>query len=122
MNWLAVACGGAMGACLRYGLMRLVPPFGGYPWAIQLANVLGSFLIGLLFVHVAMRWGNEHVAWQLLGVGVLGGFTTYSTFSMDTVRLVEQGRFNTALLYVLTTVVLCIAMAALGVLLGRRLM
>lgn len=122
MNWLAVALGGACGACLRFGLLRLIPPAGGYPWAVQLANVLGSFLIGFLFVQIAMRWGNQHVAWQLLGVGVLGGFTTYSTFSLDTVRLIEQGRMSTALVYVLTTVVLCIGMAAVGVLLGRRLM
>ncbi|ORE88422.1 camphor resistance protein CrcB [Oceanococcus atlanticus] len=122
MNWLAVALGGALGACMRYGLMRALPPLGGYPWAIQLANVAGSFLIGVLFVQVAMRWGNEHVAWQLLGVGLLGGFTTYSTFSMDTVRLLEQGRWNLALVYVLSTLALCIGMAAMGVLLGRRLM
>ena len=82
----------------------------------------GSFLIGVLFVQVAMRWGNDHVAWQLLGVGLLGGFTTYSTFSMDTVRLLEQGRWNLALVYVLSTLALCIGMAAMGVLLGRRLM
>lgn len=122
MNWLAVALGGACGACMRFGLMRLIPPAGGYPWAVQLANVLGSFLIGLLFVQIALRWGNQHAAWQLLGVGLLGGFTTYSTFSLDTVRLIEQGRMTTALVYVLTTLVLCIGMAAVGVLLGRRLM
>lgn len=120
INVLAVAIGGAVGSVLRYGVARALAS-ASYPWATQSVNVLGSFLIGLAFVLLAHRYGSHHPAYQLVIVGLLGGFTTYSSFSMDALRLLEQGRTGTALAYVASTVALCLAAAALGLMLGRRL-
>lgn len=116
-----VALGGALGACARYGLSRSLPLME-YPLATQSANVLGSLLIGLLFAPVALRLGSEHPAWALLAIGLLGGFTTFSSFSLDSLRLLEQGRLGLALLYVGSTVGLCLLAAWLGLMLGRRLL
>ena len=121
MNWLAVALGGAMGASGRYAFARFLPAFQ-YPLATQCINVLGSFLIGVLFVQISGRLGADHPAWALLGIGLLGGFTTFSTFSLDAVRLIEQDRIGLALVYVGSSVALCLVAAALGLMLGRRLL
>ncbi|MGJ8670141.1 MAG: fluoride efflux transporter CrcB [Oceanococcus sp.] len=121
MSYLAVAIGGALGACARYGLSRLLMQVS-WPLATLCANVLGSFLIGILFIHIATRLGTQHPAWQLLGIGLLGGFTTFSSFSLETLRLIEQGRVGIAASYVLSSVALCLLAAYLGLILGRRLM
>ena len=121
MNYLMVALGGALGACGRYALSRYLLG-SSWPWATQCANVLGSFLIGLLFVQLAGRWGTEHPAWQLLAVGLLGGFTTFSSFSLESLRLLESGKASLAAAYVLSTLALCLLAAWFGLLLGRRLM
>ncbi len=121
LNWIAVAAGGAVGSCLRYGLARVLAGTS-YPYATQLANVLGSLLIGMLVVIIFNRVDTSHPLYHLLIVGLLGGFTTYSGFSLDAMRLIEQGRIGVSLLYIGSTVGLCIAAAALGLMLGRRLM
>lgn len=118
MSWLAVALGGAAGACLRYGLWRILT-LQAWPLATQLANVGGSLLIGLVFAWLAPRGGMQHPLYPLLVVGLLGGFTTYSTFSLDALRLLEQGRPGLAAAYIISTLVLCLAGAALGLWLGR---
>lgn len=121
MNWLLVAIGGALGASARYALARYLPAMS-YPLATQSANMIGSFLIGLAFVQISVRLGPDHPAWPLFAVGLLGGFTTFSTFSLDTVRLIEQDRLGMALIYAGSSVVLCVLAAWLGLLLGRRLL
>lgn len=121
MNWLAVALGGALGACMRYSLDRLM--LGeGFPYATLTANVSGSLLIGLLFILVGGRLGTSHPAYLFLVVGVLGGFTTFSTFSLGAMRLVDAGRFGMFFVYVSATVILSLGAATLGLMLGRRLM
>lgn len=121
MNWLAVGAGGALGACLRYGLTRLLVG-SSFPFAPMLANISGSLAIGLLFVLVGGRIGTDHPIYLLLVVGILGGFTTFSTFSLDAVRLLDGGRYAAFFLYMGATVVLCLLAAMLGLMLGRRLM
>lgn len=121
MSYLMVALGGAIGACGRFALSRGLS-HAYWPLATQCANVLGSFLIGFLFVHVAGRWGTEHPAWQLLAIGALGGFTTFSSFSLESLRLMEQGRADLAGGYIVSSLALCLLAAWLGLLLGRRLM
>ena len=101
-----VAFGGAIGAVLRY-LTGLALAF---PFGTLAVNILGSFLIGVLWVALADRgqWA------PLLITGILGGFTTFSAFSLDTLRLVEAGRAPMAALYVLASVGLSLAACAAG--------
>ncbi len=121
MTWLAVGLGGAIGACLRYGLTRLLVG-SSFPYAPMLANVSGSLAIGLMFVLIGGRIGTDHPLYLLLVVGVLGGFTTFSTFSLDAIRLLEAGRYGAFCVYSGATVGLCLVAAMLGLMLGRRLM
>jgi fluoride exporter len=117
---ILVALGGALGAVLRYlmgmGVAELLPyPF---PLGILLINILGSFLIGLLFfVFNDQNWQELFRAFVV--VGVLGGFTTFSAFSFETLGLLNNGRYAAALLYVLLSVGLGLAAAMLGVKLLR---
>ena len=101
-----VAFGGAIGAVLRY-LTGLALAF---PFGTLAVNILGSFLIGVLWVALADRgqWS------PLLITGILGGFTTFSAFSLDTLRLVDSGRAPMAAVYVLASVILSLGAVALG--------
>ena len=118
---LQVALGGAIGATLRFlasgAILRLVGP--GFPVAILSINVLGSFLMGLFAI-----WAAERSLTPLapfLMTGVLGGFTTFSAFSLETVTLMERGQPGTAALYVLLSVGLSLGGLMLGAALGRGL-
>ncbi len=94
---LFVALGGALGAWLRFVAARLVPS-GQFPFATLTVNIAGSFAMGLLAAWLA-RGGSES-ARLLLGVGVLGGFTTFSAFSLEVVSLAQRGAVGLAGLYV----------------------
>lgn len=103
---LYVALGGALGSWLRYVTARLwtaaIGPVAAsaFPWATLTVNVLGSFAMGLLAGWLA-RFGAHGEGWRLLlGVGVLGGFTTFSAFALEFGLLVERGTLGTAALYV----------------------
>ncbi len=95
---LAVAIGGGLGAWLRFVAGRLIPA-GSFPFATLTINILGSFAMGLLAGWLARQGGNESVR-LLLGVGVLGGFTTFSAFSLEVVTLAQRGAMAAAALYV----------------------
>lgn len=103
-----VMIGGALGAGARYGVgLALARP--GFPWATLAVNLLGGLLMGLL----AARAPTE--GWRLfLGVGLLGGFTTFSAFSLDTLKLLQSGQTALALTYVLASVVGANALTAVG--------
>ncbi|MCJ1689259.1 fluoride efflux transporter CrcB [Rathayibacter sp. VKM Ac-2927] len=121
---LLVAAGGAVGTAARYGTALVLPPLGAVPVATIAVNLVGAFLLGLLLAGLARRGpdtGGRLTLRLLLGTGVLGGFTTYSTFSLDTVTLLEGGRWADGVLYTGVTLVLGTLAAALGVVLaGRR--
>ncbi|MEW2551636.1 CrcB family protein [Streptomyces zhihengii] len=97
----AIAVGGAAGATARHGAEVLWPaPAGGFPWAVLGVNLLGCALIGVLMPLVAEDGRSAHpLVRPFLGVGVLGGFTTFSTYALGTVGLLEHGRPGPALLY-----------------------
>jgi CrcB protein len=120
---LAIAAGGAMGALMRYWLSNLIYEcFGrGFPWGTLVVNVLGSLVMGVLFVIMTERtvWSPE----LRLGLmtGLLGALTTFSTFSLESVALLESGRFGMALSNAALSVVVCIAACWLGMLLARSL-
>ena len=115
-----VALGGAIGASLRYlvgvAVFRLTGP-SEFPVAILSVNILGSFLMGV-FVVVAARQGLTHLS-PLVMTGLLGGFTTFSAFSLETVTLMERGDYASAGLYVLLSVVLSVGGLMLGLMLAR---
>jgi CrcB protein len=120
---LAIAGGGALGALGRFGLSSGVYRLLGrdFPWGTLAVNVLGSFLMGLLFVLFLDRLAGPPELRSAILVGFLGAFTTFSTFSMETLVLVEQGFVVKGLLNILASVLLCLLACWLGALLGRSL-
>ncbi len=113
--WLAVACGSAVGGVLRYLAARTWPMVpGSWPLGTMGVNVLGSFAIGLLSVVLAARQPVPETARLFWMVGVLGGFTTYSTFAIETVWLGESGHLLRASAYALVTLAGCVGAAWLG--------
>lgn len=119
MAWMAVAIGGAVGSALRYGIgQALNQP--GWPAGTWAANVLGSFAIGLFYV-----WGKEKGllpadVYLLLTTGLLGGFTTFSTFSLEVVGFIGEGLLVRGLLYAGTSILLGLLACAAGIWLGRQ--
>lgn len=115
-NMLLVGLGGAAGAMLRYGVTLACQ---AVQWSSNLAaflvNIIGSFAMGWLVS------ACPQASWLLLATtGLCGGFTTFSTFSLQSVTLLQQGRYAPAALYILGTVVLCITFAALGCYVGQK--
>jgi fluoride exporter len=120
--WLAVALGSALGGVGRYGLSRLWPWVpGGWPTATMTVNLLGSFAIGLLSVGLSARAGGAETARLFWMTGVLGGFTTYSAFALETVTLAGAGEAMRAAAYVVVTVLACLVAAFAGRALGMML-
>lgn len=119
---IQVALGGALGACGRYlvglGALRLMGP--GFPWGTLAVNVLGSFAMGLLVVALANLSATRFA--PLLMTGLLGGFTTFSAFSLDALTIWERGDHALAVVYILASVLLSLGaiLAALG--LARSMM
>ena len=116
---LQVALGGAIGAALRFltgvGILRLIGP--GFPIAVMAVNVLGSFLIGLFVVFATQRGVTQLNPFVM--AGLLGGFTTFSAFSLEAVSLFELGAMWQALAYVVMSVVLSIGGLMLGLMVAR---
>ncbi len=103
---VAVAAGGALGALTRHGLDLLWPPSAsGVSWTILAINISGSLLIGLLMELIAHRWSDNRFVRPFWGVGVLGGYTTFSAYAMDVVTAFERGAPQTALAYLALTLV-----------------
>ncbi len=118
---LAVAAGGAVGAVGRYLVISAVGHiFGtGFPLGTIVVNVVGSFVLGALIEAMALVWSPSPVLRALVVVGVLGAFTTFSTFSMDVVLLYERGALGQAALYIGASVILSIGAFFLGLSLLR---
>ncbi len=116
---LAIAAGGAIGAVGRHLLAYQVNSLlgGGFPWGILVCNVVGSFIMGALIEIMALTWSASVEMRAFLTVGVLGAFTTFSTFSLDVVLLLQRGELMNAGLYVIASVVCSV----LGLMLGLQL-
>lgn len=121
---LPVFGGGVGGTLTRYAVESSLPHRAlGWPWATFLINILGAFLLGMV-LECLIRRGPENRSRQrtrlLVGTGFLGAFTTYSTFALEGVELVDGGEWRTALAYVVATVVLGAAAAWVGIVIGAR--
>ncbi|HEX4709995.1 fluoride efflux transporter CrcB [Phenylobacterium sp.] len=122
---LLVALGGAFGAVCRYLLgVRLFKAFGsGLPYGTFATNVLGGLLMGVLVGVLALRGGGDQERWRLLlGVGVLGGFTTFSAFSLETALMIERRTYGLAAAYSLASVVFSVGALFVGLFLMRKLL
>jgi CrcB protein len=124
LNLLLVALGGAIGSVARYGLNDRVRALlgTGWPSGIFTINVLGGFLMGCVVGFLAHRGGADQERWRvLLGVGVLGGFTTFSAFSLDVALMVERRAYGQAAAYSLASVVVSVVALFAGLMLMRRI-
>lgn len=120
---LLVAAGGATGSVLRYLLgVQATRALGhGWPYGTFTANVVGGLLMGVLAGWLALRGGADGEKWRvLLGVGVLGGFTTFSAYSLEVALMIERRAWGEAFAYSLGSVVLSVAALFAGLLLVRR--
>lgn len=120
----AVAIGGAAGSLARYLTMTVIGQWFGsaFPWGTLAVNVLGSFVMGVLVEASALAWSPSPELRALLTVGVLGGFTTFSTFSLDVAYLVERQQGGSAAAYVGASVTLSVAALFLGLAVVRQVM
>lgn len=120
---LAIAGGGAIGALLRfYASSGIYAWLGrGFPYGTLFVNVAGSLIMGLFYVLFLERIQISPELRSALLVGVLGAFTTFSTFSIETLTLLEEGEMMKAILNIILSVTLCILAAWIGVLGGRQL-
>lgn len=120
---LAIAVGGALGSVLRFWMSTWVSGQWGrdFPYGTLAVNVLGCLLMGILFVLLTERLSLAPVWRAGLLIGVLGGFTTFSAFSMETVSLIESGASLRALLNIMASVVVCVGATWVGVIAGRQL-
>ena len=123
MLYVAVAIAGGVGALLRFFMVRFVNTElgGSFPYGTLTVNVLGSFAMGFLTWMFLHKWSVDVVLRNAILVGLLGGFTTFSSFSVDALYLLEQQAWLKACLYMLASVLCCVAMCFAGMALARQL-
>jgi CrcB protein len=119
----AVAVGGALGALARYSLDRTIErrSFAVFPWSTFTINVSGSLLIGIVIAALVDR--HHTPAWLRIGVvmGVVGGYTTFSTFAQETLDLIEENRLAVATIYSMASVVVSVVSVLIGTRVGRAM-
>jgi CrcB protein len=122
LQLLVIGCGGAVGALMRYGLGWRITLLagGGFPWGTLFVNIFGCFLAGLILTLFVTRIPLSDLLRNGLQIGLLGGFTTFSAFSIDAIILFDQGLWLRGLLYIVTTVVVSVLGAYLGMSVGRN--
>jgi len=120
---LAVAAGGATGAVLRWLMAGAVQRWAGgaFPWGTFAVNALGSFLLGFLFVWLIERSTATELVRLALTVGLLGAFTTFSTYSLESIRLLQEGALGMAAANVMGQVIVCLVLTWLGIQLARAI-
>ena len=123
MHWFAVAIGGALGAMARYALSAWILDVSShkFPYATLTVNVIGSFVMGILFVIIVEKAALPTEMRSLLMIGFLGAFTTFSAFSLDALGLWQNGHVFLSLVYMLATVVLCLVAISTAIWLTRLL-
>jgi CrcB protein len=115
-----ISAGGIVGACARHGLALAWPHrVGEFPWATLAANVSGCLLIGVLMVLITEVWSAHRLLRPFLGVGILGGYTTFSTYALDIQQMVTAGAARTALVYLAGTLAAALAAVYAGIVVTR---
>jgi len=117
----AVAAGGAVGSLARYGMIVWIGKLlgTGFPYGVLLVNITGGFIMGVLVELMALAWSPNEAIRIFLTVGILGGYTTFSAFSLDAWLLLDKGMFGPALLYIAASVILSIAALVAGLYVTR---
>jgi fluoride exporter len=111
-----ISVGGVIGACGRHALALALPREPGrFPWATFVTNVSGCLLIGILIVLITEVWAAHRLLRPFLGVGVLGGYTTFSTYAVDVQQLVDAGAARTGLLYLAGTLIAALTAVYVGI-------
>lgn len=120
---VAIATGGALGALFRYWVSTGVHKFAGsdFPYGTLTVNVAGSLLMGAIYVLFIERMDIDPLWRGALLIGLLGAFTTFSTFSIETLNLVESGELIGAMANIVASVVFCIAACWIGMVAGRQI-
>ena len=119
---LAIAAGGALGSVLRYMLSGFTMEVTDttFPWGTLSVNVLGSFLMGVLVASMSLSWNPSAELRAFLTMGLLGGFTTFSLFSLDVITLWERGASMAAMGYILASILLSLCAIILGIALVKQ--
>jgi len=118
----AVGVGGGLGALARYFIAGAIQPAGAlFDWGILVVNVTGGLLMGLIVEASALKLSLPPEVRTFLTVGILGGYTTFSTFSLDSVLLLQKGQYGLAAAYILASVILSIAALFVGLWIARAL-
>ena len=123
-NLLLVAAGGAIGASLRHlsgiAWLRMAGP--AFPYGTLFVNVVGSLIMGFFIAWLVNRQGTSNELRMFIATGILGGFTTFSAFSLDVANLIERGAMQLTIFYILASVILSIAAVFAGLWFGRTIL
>lgn len=119
---LAIAIGGALGALSRYWVVGMVSALfsRAFPFGTLAVNIMGSFLIGLCYVIIVEKLEGAAQWHAILMVGFIGAFTTFSTFSLETLVLIQEGRLPAAGLYIVSSVLICLLAVMVGMWLAKQ--
>ncbi|BCN93028.1 putative fluoride ion transporter CrcB [Thiomicrorhabdus immobilis] len=122
LGWFAIAMGGALGATARFAMSHQVYQWFGrdFAWGTLSVNMLGSFIMGLMAVLLVDKLGVSTEWRAFIMVGFLGAFTTFSTFSFETMQYLEVGEINKAFMNIAISVLTCLVAVWLGMLAGRQ--
>ena len=123
MMIFAVAAGGALGSVARYMLSGFTTDIvsSSFPWGTLSVNVLGSFFMGAVVTYMALAWNPSAEVRAFLTVGLLGGFTTFSLFSLDVINLWERGASMAAMSYVLISIIVSLFAIILGIMIVKAI-
>lgn len=121
--WLVVFIGGGAGSLARFYLSSALYQYLGksFPYGILIVNVVGCLMMGFLAILLFHKFGGDGILRPALLVGFLGGFTTFSSFSLDALEMLQEGHIGKGVLYIGLSVVLCLIATAVGAWLAERL-